>query len=301
MSGRVVVALLVLAALWGSAFPLIKVAVVELGAPHLTLARHLVASACLVPFLWLSKGRMLPRKADVPYFFLLGVLGFTIYQLALNFGELRITAGAASLLIATVPAITAILAHFLLRERMSAAAWGGSAVAFAGVALIVVGDGSSLGFNPFALFVLLAAVSTAFFTVLQRPMFSRYKPVEVTAFATWAGTIPLLAFLPGLPEAVGRAGSPALWATLYIGVVPSAIAYTLYAFALSKAPASLVTAFLYLVPVSSLSFSWWLLGEVPTVLTLIGGCIAVAGIVLVNVAKRRQARKAAVVGSGATG
>ena len=164
----------------------------------------------------------------------------------------------------------------------------------------MVGDGSSLGFNPFALFILLAAVATAFFTVLQRRMFSRYQPVEVTAFATWAGTVPLLVFLPGLPEAVGQASTSVIWATVYIGVVPSAIAYTLYAFALSKAPANLVTAFLYLVPVSSLSFSWWLLGEVPTALTAVGGGIAIAGIVLVNVAKRRQARKE-LLRSGVTG
>lgn len=293
MSGRVVAALLVLAALWGSAFPLIKVALEDLGPGHLTLARHVVASACFVAFLLLGRKRMLPRRRDVPSFFLLGVLGFTIYHLALNFGELRVTAGAASLLIATAPAITAILAHFLLHEHMPRGAWLGSAVAFGGVALIVAGDGSALGFNPFALFILLSAASTALFAVLQRRMFRDYEPVEVTAFATWAGTVPMLVFLPGLPQALAAASLPALGATVFIGIVPSAIAYTLFAFALSKAPANLVTAFLYLVPVSSLSISWWLLGEVPSPVTLIGGLVAIAGIIVVNVAKRRQALRAA--------
>ncbi len=291
MTAGVVVALLILATLWGSAFPSIKIALVDLGAPHLTLARHLVASACFVIYIGLRGGRRWPMRRDVPYYFLLGILGFTIYQLALNFGELRVSAGAASLLIATVPAMTAVLAHFMLRERMSRMAWLGSAVAFVGVTLIVLGDGAGLGFNPFALFILLAAVSTTFFTILQRPMFLRYKPVEVVAFATWAGTLPMLVFLPGFWQAIEQAAAPALVATLYIGVVPSAIAYTIFAFALSKAPANLVTVFLYLVPVSSLSISWWLLGEAPTPLTILGGGIAIAGIVLVNLGKRRRSER----------
>lgn len=291
MTAGVVVALLILATLWGSAFPSIKIALVDLGAPHLTLARHLVASACFVLYLGIRGGRRLPLRRDVPYYFLLGILGFTVYQLALNFGELRVSAGAASLLIATVPAMTAVLAHFMLRERMSGMAWLGSAVAFVGVTLIVLGDSAGVAFNPFALFILLAAVATTFFTILQRPMFLRYEPVEVVAFATWAGTLPMLVFLPGFWQSIEGAGPPALAATLYIGVVPSAIAYTIFAFALSKAPANLVTVFLYLVPVSSLSISWWLLGETPTLLTILGGAVAIAGIILVNLGKRRQMKR----------
>jgi drug/metabolite transporter (DMT)-like permease len=130
------------------------------------------------------------------------------------------------------------------------------------VALIVLGDGAVGRIHPAAGLILVSAFATAFFAVLQRPLLARYRPLEVTAFVTWGGTLPLLAFVPGVAGAVADAPAVATWAVVHLGVVPSAIAYTLFAIALSRAPAPLVTSFLYLVPVVALLLSWWWLGEV---------------------------------------
>ena len=131
-------------------------------------------------------------------------------------------------------------------------------------------------------------MATAFFAVVQKPLFQRYDALEVTAFGTWAGTLPMVIFLPGLSDDVATAGPEPLLAAMYAGVILSAISYILFSYAISKAPVTLVAAFLYVVPVFSLLFSWLLLGEVPTRLTLLGGAIAIAGIVLVNRSKRIQ-------------
>lgn len=293
MSPAVIAGLLLLAVLWGSAFPMIKVGLDGLSVGHLTLARHLVASLAFVPFLLLRRRRLWPQRRDLPYFLLLGLLGITIYHLALNFGELGISAGAASLIIATTPAITALVAVLFAGEKMTPLGWLGSALSFSGVALIALGDDSALRFDPHALLVLLAAVVTALYFVLQKPMFARYRAVEVTAFSTWAGTLPLLLFLPGFAAGVAGAGPYPLAAALYIGLFPSAVAYTIFAYALSKAPASLVTVYLYTVPVFGVLFSWLLLGEVPSWLTLIGGVVALGGIVVVNRARLRRPRRPA--------
>jgi drug/metabolite transporter (DMT)-like permease len=295
MTPAVVLAMMVLVSLWGSAFPMIKVGLDGLNPFHLTLARHLVASACFVPVLWLRRLRRFPDRRDLPAFLLLGLLGFTIYQTALVIGEVRVPAGASSLIIATAPAITAVLAHLLLSERMPLGAWFGSLLALTGVALISLGAGGALTFNPYALFVLLSAVSTSFFAIAQRRMFVRYRAVEVTAFATWAGTAPMLLFLPGFLGDVASAGPASLAAVAYIGIFPSALAYSLFAIGLSRAPVTVVTTYLYLVPVSALFFSWLVLREVPHPLTIAGGAVAIVGIVLVNAAKQRAARRAAAV------
>ena len=293
MTAGVVTALLVLVSLWGSAFPMIKVGLDGLSPTHLTLLRHLVASACFLPVLTLRGLRLRPALRDVPMFFVLGMLGFFIYQLALVVGEQRVPAGASSLIIATAPAITAVLAYHMLGERMPAGAWLGSLLALSGVTLIALGASGALSFNPYALFVLLSALSTSFFTIFQRPLFARYRPVEVVAFATWAGTVPMLLFLPGFAGDVAGAGAAPLAAVAYIGVFPSALAYSLYAMSLSKAPVTVVTTYLYLVPVSSLFFSWLVLGEIPSLLTVLGGLVAIVGIALVNAAKQRAVRRAA--------
>lgn len=294
MALGVAAALLVQVILWGTAFPMIKIALTELSAPHLTLLRHLVASAAFVPLLLAFRARLRPERRDLPYFFLLGVLGYTVYHLALNFGQTQVSAGAASLIIATAPAITALLAVFMTGERLPALGWLGSLVSFAGVALIVVGDsGAGVRFNAYAWLIVVAAVATSLYAIMQRRMFARYRPIEVAAFATWAGTVPMLAFAPGVVADVAAASPAPLLATLYIGVFPSAVAYTIFAFALSRAPVTLVTAALYLVPVFSLLASWLLVSEVPGLLTALGGSVAIGGVVLLNLAKQRQARRVA--------
>jgi drug/metabolite transporter (DMT)-like permease len=284
----VVLALLVV--FWASAFPAIKIGLAGLGPAHLTLARHLVASVAFLPFLLAFRGRLLPQRRDLGRFVGIGAIGITTYHLALNFGEVHVSAGASSLIIATAPALTALVAWWLTGERLPAVGWWGTAVALAGVALVVLGDGDVGFVHPAAGLVLLSALATALFAVLQRPLLARYRPLEVTAYVTWGGTLPLLVFLPGFAGALGEAGAPALLAALHLGVVPSAIAYTLFAIALSRASAPIVTSFLYLVPVVALLLSWWWLGEVPSAVTLAGGAVAVVGVALVQRSRRAAAR-----------
>jgi len=282
LGARTLVALALLVVFWASAFPAIKLGLAGLGPAHLTLARHLVASLTFIPFLLAFRARRWPAWRDAPAFLGLGVVGIATYHLALNFGEVHVSAGASSLIIATAPALTALIAWRLTGDRLPALGWWGTAIAFAGVALIVLGDGAVGVVHPAAGLILVSATATAFFAVLQRPFLARYRPLEVTAYVTWGGTLPLLAFLPGLPQALAGAGSGPLLATLHLGVVPSAIAYTLFAVALQRAPAPVVTSFLYLIPVVALLLSWWWLGEVPSLLTLFGGAVAVVGVVLVQ-------------------
>ncbi len=288
MSPGTLVALGFLVVLWASAFPAIKVGLEGFAPQHLTLLRHLVASAAFVPFLLLFRRRLTPDRRDVPAFVGLGVVGMATYHLALNFGEVHVSAGATSLIIASAPALTALVAWFLEGDRLPPLGWLGSAVAFGGVALIVLGDGAVGRIHPAAGLVLVSALATAFFAVLQRPFLRRYRPLEVTAFVTWGGTLPLLAFGWGLPAAIAAAPPSALIAVIHLGIVPSAIAYTLFAIALSRAPAPLVTSFLYLVPVVALLLSWWWLGEVPSSLTLVGGTVVVLGLTLIQRSKRRR-------------
>lgn len=295
MSFGLGVALLVQVILWATAFPAIKIALVDLTPPHLTLLRHLVATVAFVPLLLGFKARLFPKREDVPYFFLLGVTGYTVYHLSLNYGQTHVSAGAASLIIATAPAITALLAVFMLGERLPWLGWAGSAVSFLGVVLIVLGDNSGeVTFGVYAWLVVLAAVVTSLYAIMQRRLFAKYRPIEVAAFATWAGTVPMLAFIPGVYGDAAAAGQSALLATLYIGIFPSAIAYTIFSFALSKAPVTVVTAVLYLVPVFSLIASWILVDEVPGIITVFGGAVAIVGVVVLNWAKQRAARRVVV-------
>lgn len=303
--------LVLLAVLWAAAFPLIKVALEGLSAPHLTLARHVAASLAFLVLMVAMRRPLLPAARDVPALLGLGFLGIFVYHLALNTGEQRVSAGATSLIVATAPLLTAVVATALGRERLPLAGWLGSALGFAGVALIVLGEPGGGGstaaasggpgaaggsaIEPFAGFVLVSAVAAAFFAVLQRPLLARYRPVDLMAFATWAGTLPMLAFLPGFGGAVAAAGTAPLASAALLGVFPSALAYTLFAIALARAPATVVTPYLYLVPVFALILSWWWLGEVPTWVTAVGGAVVVVALAVVHASRRRAAARAALL------
>ncbi len=251
------------------------------GPGEVALLRFAVASLVLIGYALYTR-MSLPRKEDLPRIAIGGLLGITIYHLALNFGEVRVSAGAASLLIAAGPVFTAIMSVMFLRERLTWIGWAGIAVAFAGVALISMGESGGFSFEPAAGLVLLAAVSTAGYFIVSKRGLRAYSALQWTAFTIWAGTIPMLVFAPGLVRAMPHAAPSATLAIVYLGVFPAAIAYVLWSYALSRMPASLLSTFLYLSPVLAMAIAWVWIAEVPQALTIIGGLIAIAGVVIVQ-------------------
>jgi drug/metabolite transporter (DMT)-like permease len=288
---RSAAALAVTVVLWASAFAGIRVAVAAYGPGHLALLRFLAASAALAGYAALARPR-LPRAADLPGVAAAGLAGVAVYHVALNAGERTVTAGAASLLVGTVPLLTALLAAAWLGERPGPRVVAGLALGLAGAALVAAGEGGAAGpaggAPGGALLVLLAALAQSAYFVLQKPYLARYGAAGVTACAVWVGTAALLVFLPGLPAAVRAAPPAATAAALYLGLFPGALAYATWAYALARMPAARAAGALYLVPPTTVLIAALWPGESPSPLALAGGAVALAG---VAVATRRPARR----------
>ena len=279
---HVLTALALALMLWASAFVGIRAGLQAYTPGHLALLRFLIASTALLVYALITRMR-LPLLRDVPGLLLMGFVGITLYHVALNYGEQSVSAGAASVLVATVPCFTALLATFFLRERMRLWGWLGVIVSFIGVTIVVGGVSGGLHFTPGALLILLASLAESVYFVMQKPYLKRYNGFELTTYTIWAATLCLLVYAPGLVQQVQVAQLKATETVIYLGIFPAAIAYATWAFALARMPASNTTSFLNIVPLLAVIIAWLWLGEMPSLLALIGGGVIIAGVALVNV------------------
>ena len=273
--------------IWGSSFAAIRVGLQGgYSAGHLILIRYLIASVLFAVYaLWPGVKFRLPRKEDLLRIAVLGWIGITIYHLGVTFGERTVSAGTAGMLIGSGPIFTSLIAMFVLKERLGKWGWGGLIIGFAGIFIITIGSsgGTSLNIPKESLYILTAALATSIMFVYQKSLYTRYKSMELTAYFTWAGTLPFLFFFPGLLHDLHHASMEASLSALYIGIFPTAIGYATWAIALAAGKASSVSSTLYLEPIVAIVVAWFWIHEWPSTLSIIGGIIAISGVILVNI------------------
>lgn len=267
---------------WASAFVAIRAAVRPGGySPgHLTLLRFLSASATLMVCSFFFHIRR-PALADVPLMLLMGLTGVALYHGVLNYAETRVSAGAASFLINLSPIFTVLAATLFLGERMRWGGWCGLGVSLMGALIIAMGESHGFRLNLAMLLVLFCAVCNSFYTLCNKRLLLRYSPLEISCYAVWIATVFLLVFSPGFGTAVYSASPEATLSGVYLGIFPAALAYVSWGAALHRMPASLAVNFMYLMPAITMIIAWIWLRESPRLTTVIGGCIAVAGVIIV--------------------
>ncbi|GGF18552.1 membrane protein [Halobacillus andaensis] len=291
MNAKAMMLALVTIIIWGSTFAAIRASLHGgYTAGHLVLVRYLIASAVfLLLALWPGVRFRLPRKEDILKICLLGWVGISLYHIGVTFGEITVSAGTAGMLIGSAPIFTALIAVLFLREQLGLFGWLGLGIGFTGILLITLGtSGDSFSISAGAWLVLMAAVATSIFFVFQKPLFARYRPLELTAYFTWAGTLPFLIFSPGVWDSVTGATLEANLSALYVGIFPAGVAYVTWATALSLGNASSVTSMMYLEPLVAILVAWIWLQEWPSTLSLVGGGVAILGVVVVNGLAKKQ-------------
>jgi drug/metabolite transporter (DMT)-like permease len=266
---------------WASAFPAIRAGLGAFGPLELGAVRFGIAAIPAALFLAVIRPA-LPAWPEVWRFATGGIVFVALYTVLLNIGEQTVSAGAASFIINVSPILTAIFATLLLGERFRTMAWVGTFVSFFGVGLIALGEGDGLSLDTGALLILGGAVCTTVNTIVQKPLFARHKPLTVAAWNMVVGGLILSPALPSAFSQASTAQADALFSAVYLGIIPSFVAYASWAVTLSRLPASRASNYLYCVPpvATLIGFLW--LGEVPGLIGIVGGLLALGGVVVVN-------------------
>ncbi|MGW5118763.1 DMT family transporter [Streptomyces noursei] len=306
--GRALAAAAVTVLLWASAFIAIRRSATHFSPGALALGRLTVASLVLGAVLLVRRGGLPPREAW-PGIVGSGVLWFGAYMAALNWGEQLVDAGTAALVVNVGPILMALLGGWLLKEGFPPRLMAGVAVSFVGA--VVVGLSTSGGGEASLLGVLLclfSAVAYAVGVVLQKPTLEHATPMQVTTFGALAGAVVCLPFAGPLVSQVGRAPLTATLEVVYLGVFPTALAFTTWAYAVSRTTAGKMGATTYAVPVLVVLMSWLFLDEVPGWLTLVGGLLCLSGVAVSRLGGKPPAPRplpgadaTAPVGRGARG
>lgn len=270
--------LLVTMVIWASAFVGIRRVLQETDAFSLTTARMLIAAASMLALGAIARVK-LPSMKDTPLIAAAGFCGFALYNVALNIGMTDVPAGQASLLTATTPLWTSLLAWKFLRERPGLFGIIGLLASVCGVGYLSMGAGD-LSLQLGSLLVLLAAFAAAVNLILQKRLLERYSPLELSVFVTISGASPFLLYLPYCAEELTQMSTHAKWVTLYLGVGPIGLGYILSTIALKVLSAGRSAQMVLLVPPITALIAWAWLGEQLDAKVIGGGLLILAGVLV---------------------
>lgn len=281
-----IAAVIVTVVLWASAFVGIRAVGPSFSPGSLTLGRLVVAAVAL-GIVALPRLKRWPKGREWLPILAYGVMWFAGYNLALNAAEHMLDAGTSAMLINVSPILIAVLAGVILKEGFPRWLIIGSLVAFGGVALIALGSGQrSTADVAGVLLCLLAAVLAAVSVIVQKPVLRTFSAAQATWFGIMVGAVCCLPWAGQLVAEVQAAPLPATLGLVYLGIFPTAIAFTTWAYALSLIEAGKLAATTYLVPGTTILISWAVLKEIPTIWGLVGGVICLVGVGLT----RRRSR-----------
>ena len=270
---------------WASAFVAIRHLGHDLSPGAMSLGRLLVGAVVLGLAALVTAGVPHPTRRQWVSIVTIGVLWFGVYNVALNAGERRVDAGTAAMLIQISPVLIALLAAVFLNERFTIYLGLGLALAFSGVGLISLSSGGDSDRDVLGVVLcLVSALVYSISVILQKPLVAQLPAIHVTWLACTVGAVVCLPFIGQLVDQAQDAPvSSSLW-LVYLGVFPTAIAFTTYAYALRHMSATNLGVTTYLVPPITIVMGVVLLDEAPPAMAYLGGALALVG---VAVARRK--------------
>lgn len=272
---------------WSLAYILTRLTLQHFSAFSLGFIRYFIASIVLI-FVAVFSHMKMPQIKDLPLFIIAGFVGFFLYMIAFNQGQATVTSATGSVVIATVPLITALFARLFYNEKLKFYQWFAIAIEFVGVVVLTLLN-STFSINNGLLWLLVAAIALTVYNLLQRKLTKKYSALQTSTYSILFGTCMLAVFLPASINEIQTAPSIQYIYLVILGVCSSAIAYVAWAKAFSKAKkTTLVSNYMFVTPFLASIFGFVFGNEIPDKATIIGGSIILVGVMIFNFGGRRR-------------
>ncbi len=265
---------------WASAFIVIRGVGPHFSGGALALARLLVGTV-LLRLVLIGRPWVRPTVREWLLVAGVGVSWFGAYNVALNIAEQTLDAGTTAMVVNTGPILIALGAGVFLGEGIPRWLAIGAGVAFGGAILIGLGTrGQHTGGGAGVAWSLLAAVTYAAGVLCQKAALKRLPAAQVTWLGCVFGAVACLPFLGSLLPDLAAAPANAIAGAIYLGAVPTSLAFSTWAYALSRMPAGQLGVTTYIVPAVVVFLGFAVFREIPAPLAIAGGLVCLAGVAL---------------------
>ena len=276
---------------WGMTFVWTKIALNYWEPFTIILARLILSTLILYGFLWVFKKRESINRSDLGLFFLSALFNPFFYFIGENYGVKFSTASVSSVMIATIPIFTAIMAFFVYKERLSALNIFGMALSMAGIVIMLSGPGFSLSSSlKGLLWLLFAVISAVFYAIVLKKLTFKYSSTTIIAFQNFLGIFLFLPFflifdykhfitVPITQELI--------FSIVALAIFGSSLAFIFFTIGMREIGVTRTSLFSNLIPFFTAIFSFILLKESFTALKIIGMVIVIAGVALSQIKRSR--------------
>ncbi len=268
--------------MWSLAYALTRMCTPYIPSIYIGAMRVCIAAVCLIVIAFSMKLPR-PKKQDIKWFILSGASGVFLYMLCFNKGASTVTSATGNVMLAVTPAVTAIGARLIFKEKLSALQWTSIVVCFIGVVTLCVLSGGfsvNIGLMWLSFGVLLMAT----FNLMQKFISKKgYPSLSITAYSFMIGAVGMLFFVPGAVPSLSAAPVYVYLLLLVLGVCCSGIAYCTWtkAFAIAD-KASSVSNYMFINPFIGSILGYVLIGDPIESSALIGGGIIMLGLAMFN-------------------
>ncbi|MEO9483975.1 MAG: EamA family transporter [Ekhidna sp.] len=262
---------------WGSSYVAIKIGLESFTPSQVASYRFFIAGIVSLVFILVNRVSI-PTVNQLFRILSIGFFGIFLYHISITYFTVHFQPNVVSFVSNTAPIFMILFSRYFLADNPQTIRWSGFVLALVGIGLMNFGKEIHLDWKQVGL--LSIPVSGALFFILQKPLLRTMKSTDMMHLCIVCGALMLIAYDFSFFKMIPIASAESHIAIIFLGIIPTVLAFQLWSRLLSQTNVSNLSSPIYLVPPSTILFSFLFLRQLPELLTVIGGFLTIIGVVI---------------------